>query len=232
MSTSSASEEKPKKRATRKRVATTRASRTRAATRAPRKAVPKKTVRKKTPRKTTAKRVVAAPAPEPAPAPITESAGERKAPTRLAHERSSTKARRNQLIVVAVLLLTGVGASAAVGVTDAGQIDVNKAIEERNERIRSGQGSEEERVFVPVQNTTANQLPDGGLVGLGIGGAIDEPKPPAPATTTASSTATSTDSVAPSTIETIDTEEIATEADEVSEAEIESEVETEPTTTE
>jgi hypothetical protein len=123
-------------------------------------------------------------------------------------------------LITAVILVVGVGASAAIGFTDQGQIDVNQAIEERNERIRSGQLREgdTQRVIVPVQNTQANKLPDGGLIGLGVGAA--PPPPPEPATTTATTTATSTDATATSTTDVegeeiiappIDSEEAPTE---------------------
>lgn len=126
-----------------------------------------------------------------------EERNERKAPTPIAARKASSKNRRNQLVVVGVLFILGVGASAAVGFTDDGRIDVNRAIEERNERIRNGQASADEldSIMIPVQNTEANQLPDGGLVGLGVG-AEPPPPPPDPATTTASTTdetASSTD---------------------------------------
>jgi hypothetical protein len=58
-------------------------------------------------------------------------------------------------------LIIGVGASAGVGFTDKGGINVNEVIENRNERIRRG---EIQDVIVPVQNT--NPAPDGGLIQL------------------------------------------------------------------
>lgn len=123
---------------------------------------------------------------------------ERKAPTPVAATRAQSKAKQVQVIVSTVIIMIGIGASAAVGITDEGQIDVVRTIEERNERIRSGQvDTEENTIIVPVQNTTVRQA-DGGLRGLGVGAA----PPPEIPETEASSTddmASSTDAMASST---------------------------------
>lgn len=120
-----------------------------------------------------------------------ESTPKRKAPTPIADTVASKKKSRKQLIIIATMIVIGVGASAAVGFTDKGQIDVESTIAWRNEQARSA-GRETE--VIPVQNSP--QLPDGGLIGMGIGGPIDgsaSSTPPAPET--ASSTASSTEPV-------------------------------------
>ena len=118
-------------------------------------------------------RRVAAPAPEPV----------RKAPTPIAENKAATKTQRRQIIVVATLMIIGIGASAAIGYTDKGSINVEQTISTRNDQITSGEIQGE---ILSVQNTP--QLPDGGLVGLGIGG-------PETNTPNASSTASSTEPV-------------------------------------
>jgi hypothetical protein len=206
MPSSSAAEEKPKKRAVRKRTPRRTASKD-----TPQKAAVKKAVRRRAPRK----RVVA-PAPEiTKPDPTVAETTARKAPTPIAARKASSRARKKQFIVASIIFLTGVGASAAVGFTDQGTIDVNEMIEARNERLRSGQMSESDtqRVIVPVQNTSIEQLPNGGLVGLGVGAEPPAPAPePEPEVST--STATSSEAVATST-ESVSEE---TELDETAEA--------------
>jgi hypothetical protein len=105
-----------------------------------------------------------------------------------------------------VLVVIGIGSSAAVGFTDRGTIDVNQVITERNERVQSSGSGES---IIPEQNV--NQRPDGGLIG-GYGASGRSPvSAPTPepeedmststatstATTTATSTATSTEETVP-----------------------------------
>jgi hypothetical protein len=128
---------------------------------------------------------------------------ERRAPTPIAATKARARNRQLQMFVTVIIIVLGVGASAAVGVTDEGQIDVVKTIEERNERIRSGQGTEQEinSMILPVQNTN-ERLPDGGLRGRGVGTAPAAAAPDPLASTTASTTdatASSTDATASST---------------------------------
>ncbi len=140
----------------------------------------------------------------------------RKAPTSLGVAAKSRQENKKQLTVVVIVLLLGVGSSAMVGLSDAGQIDVRQTIEARNERIRNNQADERDlltsMVEVPVQNTNPDRKADGGLVGLGTGGAPPKPVLP-PATDTASTssstsqTASSTEVVASSTDEALDEEE-------------------------
>lgn len=136
------------------------------------------------------------------------TAGNRKAPTSLSAIRRRAQFRRKQFIITGVVLLVGVGASAAVGLTDQGQIDVQETIKARNERIRTNTADERDlinsTVEVPVQDTSAVRKADGGLVGRGTGGAVPKPKPklePVSTTTATSSlpTASSTDMTASST---------------------------------
>lgn len=188
----SSDESTVRKRAPRKRAATKRVS-----------SSPRKTARKRA----TKKAVVATESPsrDTADSAVTDgtptvSTTQRKAPTPLAETRAAAGARRKQLVTAGLLLVFGFGASAAVGYTDAGQINVQETIEQRNERILSNSADERDtinsKVAIPVQNTNTSQQPDGGLRGLGTGGAKPEPKPEPPTATTsaASSTTTATSS--------------------------------------
>jgi hypothetical protein len=114
---------------------------------------------------------------------------ERKAPTPLADKKTAIKTLRRQIVVIALLLCIGIGASAAIGRTDQGQIDVSKVITERNDRISRG---EEQGEIVSAQPNST--LPDGGLIGLGVNGPIDGSgqAPVATSTDTSSTTASST----------------------------------------
>lgn len=191
MSSLTSAEEKPKKRAVRKR--------------AVRKTAAKKVVKKAAVKKVARKRVSTRGSEESVrettqASSIEREQSSRKSPTPIASKKAKSKAKQKQSIVIGAILLIGVIASAGVGFTDDGAIDVNEAIEARNERMRSGQlsDSDTKRVIVPVQNTEANKLPDGGLVGLGVGAEKPAPKPEPEVST---STATSTDGVATSTDE-------------------------------
>lgn len=115
----------------------------------------------------------------------------RKAPTPLTAERKLRNKRRQQVAIVLVILLLGIGSSAAVGFQDKGVIDVNQTIAARNAKSQaSGDGTQE---TIPVQNTS--KAPNGGLRGLGVGSAPAEPAPVEEvATTTASTSAEATDS--------------------------------------
>ena len=115
---------------------------------------------------------------------------DRKAPTPIAATKESTKTLRRQTMVFGVLILLGVSASAIVGFTDKGPINVEKTIAERNDRISRGEIQGE---VVPVQNTP--QVPNGGMVGLGTGGSEN----------VASSTATTASTTSPSNASTTPT---------------------------
>ncbi len=179
----SSEEEVPKKRATRKRAASTSVD---GIVRAPRRRAPRKSAAPQNEEVETPREL----APEPRET-------RRKAPTELRERKTTKNKRRNQLVVTLGIFAVGVGASAIVGFSDRGTIDVNKVVEERNERIRAGGGNAETgSEIIPVQNQNIKREADGGLRPA-------DPstiEPPAPvATTTASSTATSTDAVASST---------------------------------
>jgi len=197
------------KRVPRKRVSDRRgssssdrvSSRTRA-TRAPRKRATRKTaVRREAPPSEVKK-----PVERVQPKVESSEQAARKAPTAIASSKAARKRKKKQNLVVAVMILAGIGASAAVGYTDKGQIDIQKTMEERNERIRNNTLNETDNgtqnVIVPVQNTS--KKPDGGLRGSGI---VEPPKAPEPEV--ASTTATSTDEMASST------DEVASSTDEV-----------------
>ena len=110
---------------------------------------------------------------------------ERKAPTPIAATKAATKSSRRQAAVVGVLILLGVGASAIVGFTDKGPINVEKTIADRNDRISRGEIQGE---VVPVQNTP--QVANGGMVGLGSSGqgTTTVQTPPGTASSSASTT--------------------------------------------
>lgn len=147
--------------------------------------------------------VVEEPAPKKEPEITAEN---RKAPTPLSADKLAEIKKRKRTITAMVLMLIGIGASAAVGLTDQGRIDVQQVIEERNERIRNNRPDERDiitsTVQVPVQDTDTQGKADGGLIGRGTGGRAPEPAPAAVASSTASSTdlvASSTEAVASST---------------------------------
>lgn len=103
----------------------------------------------------------------------------RKAPTKFAATAKQKKARQLQIVVVAGLMAIGVGASAAVGFTDSGQINVAQTIQERNERMANMIDVGGPVTVVPAPQNIGNpELPDGGLIGLQPAG----PKPSIPKT--------------------------------------------------
>ncbi len=113
----------------------------------------------------------------------------RKAPTPLAQTRTKKQTIRKHVGIVAVLLILGIGGSALVGFSDKGQIDVGKTIADRNAQAI---GDNPNAIMIPVQSTT--QEPDGGLIGLGIGGA-QQNQATSTDTQTASTSATSSEPV-------------------------------------
>ncbi len=129
-----------------------------------------------------------------------ERSSARKAPTPIAAERAKTRRGRKNITVVAILLLLGIGSSAAVGFSDKGQIDVAQTIAQRNDAARAAGQPE---IIIPVQTTLE---PNGGLTGVG-----DDPKaqPPAQATTTPE-TASSTEATASTTVEAVSIETAST----------------------
>ncbi|MEN9920490.1 MAG: hypothetical protein RL538_383 [Candidatus Parcubacteria bacterium] len=159
--------------------------------RAPRKRAPKvvsdeaekKAPVKRAPRKRAPKKVVEE--------VIEEPVVKRKAPTPIASEKKKAKTGRRQLIVITLMILVGVGASAAIGLTDKGTINVEETIAWRNEQERA---AGRESSIIPVQNTP--QVPDGGLIGMGIGGPIEGTGSSTPATASSTpATASSTEPV-------------------------------------
>jgi len=199
--TSTSTEEKEVKKAPRKRAAPKSTTTEKKA--APRKTTPRKTAAKKAPVRTTTRRSPAKRKPPTEPIDevlednsvledaedieeVTNMRSTRKAPTQFAEVQALKTSKRNQYIVITLLLVLGVGASAAVGLSDpeAGQINVAQAIKERNERMANLVDVDGPTVMAP----TPSQLPDGGFIGL-------RPADPAavPAPTDATSTATSSD---------------------------------------
>lgn len=178
------------KRAPRKRASATSANRKAAASSSVSR---KRAARKRATRTRTAKKEDTAPKQkiEQDSAPIEQvsesAAPKRKAPTTIAADQSMQRAVRIRAIVVAVLIVVGVGSSAIVGYTDQGTIDVNQVINERNDVIRSS-GSEE--ALIPQQNV--NPLPDGGLMSSGEPAPSSNPAPDTPSPAAVSSTDNST----------------------------------------
>ena len=198
--TSTSTEEKTVKKAPRKRAAPKKPAATRRT--AVRKTTTRKAVAKKaTPRKTTIKKAEVEEeiydVSEPEVVVEKAMSSTRKAPTKFAAAQAVQKSKRNQYIVIAILISLGVGASAAVGFSDseAGQINVAQTIKERNERMANLVDVTGPTVVVP----TPSETPDGGLIGL---------RPAEPATVpvdplaNASTTATSSDAAASTTTAT------------------------------
>jgi len=123
----------------------------------------------------------------------------RRAPTPIQAERRAVKRGNRALVIVAIFFVLVTGSGVAIGMTDAGPIDVVAVVNERNERVGRGEVREgENSVTVPVQNTTAGA--NGGMVPADPSLV---PTPPPPST----ESATSTDETASST-EEVDTEAI------------------------
>ena len=192
--------------------------------RATKKRVPSKTAKKtvaKKPRKTAVKKTAPAKAESSGGEEVKETYPEqsttRKAPTTFSAQKSAKRKLQINAVVVGVILLFGIGGSAVVGFTDSGPIDVNRVIEERNERVRNnatdGRDVVANSVTVPVQNTNNRNQVDGGLVGLGN---VSQSTNNEPAAEVASSTATTSDAtmasssqeVASSTASTTEGEEV------------------------
>lgn len=152
--------------------------------RTPRKrAVRQRATRERTPREAEVSPVERArPEVPPVAKARVADAVERKAPTPFAASKVVRHRKQKQMATVVGGLLFAVGVSAVVGLTDSGQIDVQKTIEARNDRIRSNTASEADVVVstveIPVQNTNARKA-DGGLIGRGTGGAAPLPVPAA-----------------------------------------------------
>jgi len=188
---STSTEEKAVKKAPRKRAAPKKPA-------AEKKPTPRKTTTRKSPakkptprktavRKTPAKKVVEEEVLDEVEVPEVpvekEMTSTRKAPTKFAQVQATQRSKRNQYIVVGLLIMVGIGSSAAVGLSDseAGQINVTQTIQERNERMANLVDVNGPTVVVPIPS----QQPDGGLIGL-------RPADPTPAPVAATSTATTT----------------------------------------
>jgi hypothetical protein len=146
---------------------------------------------KRVPQKRVVKRVVEESRPE--------RSSSRKAPTPIAAEKAKTRRGRKNVTVVAILLLLGIGSSAAVGFTDKGQIDVAQTIAQRNEAARAAGQPE---ITIPVQTTVE---PNGGLTGVG-----DDPNAQPPVSAPDSSSASSTEATASTTEEAASQETAST----------------------
>lgn len=122
----------------------------------------------------------------------------RKAPVRVVPASGATRTVRTRSVVPVVVMVgvffSGIGLSAAVGLTDKGTIDVVAKMQEQS-ALQAGMNGDsasdgqDTGQVIPVQNTPVN-VPNGGLRGRGVG---SEPPPPPPPPLPASTTATSTE---------------------------------------
>lgn len=168
--------------------------------------------------------VVTAPAATPVPV-------RRKAPTRrvaapaadvgrvsesyVATASASPRPRRGgrlQMAVVLGVLVIGVGASVAIGLSDSGKIDVAARIQEQSQLVanQNGGGEGGTTQTIPVQNTPVN-VPNGGLIPAGAATPAPPP-PPEPATTTASTTDDTTGTSTETVVEETSADTIPEEA--------------------
>ena len=178
-----------------------RAPRRRVSSNAPR--APRKIAEKTAPRKRVISRIVTdrdgLQKSEERISPISD----RKAPTPLAEGQAVQQRRKKQTIVIVLTVVLGIGISALVGYTDNGQIDVQKTIEDRNERIRTNNPNEHDvmtsTLEVPVQNTNNAGKADGGFIGQGAPASTPQPVVASSTATSSDQTASSTETVASST---------------------------------
>ena len=141
------------------------------ATRAPRKRAPRRVV-EKTEASIRRSRTTAA----SSAIPTATSVAARRAPVRVAAREPRAPSSKKYLVTLGVFLVV-FGAAAWIGVSDAGVIDVNSRITERNEKAVNDAASRENQesanpvqaVMIPVQNTAAPSVPNAGLRGRGVG---------------------------------------------------------------
>jgi len=194
----------PKKRAPRKRVTT----------RAPVPEPKEETVvRSRTPRRQSTSAARTTRSKEPEAKTVPSERPTRKSPTPLSDEATFARQLKRQRIILASIIFVGVTASAGVGFTDEGAVDIEARIEARNERIRNNTPTEQDLMggVEPITTATANSArpveADGGMTGRGTGGRTQQ-RPVSTevktATTTvdvvsdqATSTASTTEEVAP-----------------------------------
>ncbi len=128
----------------------------------------------------------------------------RKAPTVFANETAKKRAVKTQIIVVSVLLIMGVGASAAVGFNDssAGQINVEETIRVQNAKMANMVDVDGPTIVAPSPNRAT--VPDGGLIP-----SADQTKraPAAGLVPSASSSATSSEQTATSSDDGVEAQE-------------------------
>lgn len=161
-------------------------------------------------RKTTTKRAVRRTATRTVPARTTaRQAGVgsvRKAPTRVTASGKTRRSSKGLIVGISIFVLL-IGASAGIGFSDKGQLNVENII-----ALRKQNASPEEKVTletVPVQQPK-NNIPNGGLVGMDQSELPPPPVVETSSTTNASSTSTveeSSDASASSTEEAIQAEE-------------------------
>lgn len=192
----------PVKKTTTKRATTKKSTPTRA------KSTAAKTPRKQPVPKTTKEEVIETESVietvEESAEPAVKPSKKRKAPTAFESTAKTKKARQVQIAVVAALMTIGIGASAAVGFTDAGQINVAQTIQDRNNRMANMVDVDGPTVVAPAPiNAGTPGVPDGGLIGLQPAPALKTPQElAANVAGTSTSTASSTDSVVASSTAT------------------------------
>lgn len=127
---------------------------------------------RKTPRKRAIRRIISRDDVSPRKIELVSEAS-RKAPSNISPKENSKFTSKKSLIIGGVLL-SAVIASVLIGTSDSGQINVATVIDERNEKIASGENFDDgsssgSSTAVPVQNTAPPSVPNGGLHGRGVG---------------------------------------------------------------
>ncbi len=104
----------------------------------------------------------------------------RKSPTPLSGTAARLQQQRRQQMVISGILLTGILASAGIGFSDSGTVDIEQRIESRNERIRNNTPTEQdlaggvETVVAASANSARPVEADGGMRGRGTGGGVQQ----------------------------------------------------------
>jgi hypothetical protein len=103
-----------------------------------------------------------------------------------------------QWAIALAILLSGIGGSVLIGISDKGKIDVAARIQQQNQSVANqGVGADGQIQTIPVQNTPVN-VPNGGLIPAGAAtpALVPSPDPVATATATSSTEAASTSTTA------------------------------------
>ena len=145
-----------------------------------------------------------------------ESKPDRKAPTPIAETKRQIKQRNRMYLVTGALILVGIISSAAVGLTDGGQIDVDATIKARRNSPESEKVVRNNKISLPVQHK--NNQPDGGLKGGVMTNSGPQKSKIVPAKTENDKSASSSEPIASSTAQVASSSEDIKEADDNSTA--------------